>query len=236
MTEASPRPRASYEFPRAALTVDCVVLGLDADDLKVLLIQRKLPPFQHSWALPGGFVRVDETLDDAARRELEEEAGVADAYLEQLYTFGAPDRDPRERVVTVAYYALTKIESHRIRAATDAERVAWFALDDLPRLAFDHRAIVDLAIERLRGKVRYTPIGFELLPPRFTLTQLQRLYEIVLTTPLDKRNFRKKILSMELLIETDEVEQGVRHRAARLYRFDRRKYDKLARQGFDFSI
>jgi len=233
---ASPARRYCYEWPRPAVTVDCVVLGLDADDLKVLLIQRKLPPFQHTWALPGGFVRVDETLDDAARRELEEEAGVSDAYLEQLYTFGDLDRDPRERVVTVAYYALTKLDSHRIRAATDAERVAWFGLDDLPRLAFDHRHIVERAIDRLRGKVRYTPIGFELLPPRFTLTQLQRLYEIVLTAPLDKRNFRKKILSMDLLVETDEVEQGVRHRAARLYRFDRKKYEKLARQGFSFDL
>jgi 8-oxo-dGTP diphosphatase len=203
--------RHVYAWPRPALTVDCVVLGLDADDLKVLLIQRKIPPFQHSWALPGGFVRVDETLDAAARRELEEEAGVA-------------------------YYALTKLDSHVIRAATDAERVAWFGLDDLPRLAFDHRTIIDRAVERLRGKVRYTPIGFELLPPRFTLTQLQRLYEIILTASLDKRNFRKKLLSMDLLIETDEVEQGVRHRAARLYKFDKKKYEKLARQGFSFDL
>ena len=227
--------RYAYEYPRPALAVDCVVFGLDQSDLKVLLIQRKLEP-AHLWALPGGFVHVDETLDDAARRELREEAGVTDAFLEQLYTFGELDRDPRERVVTVAYYALVKLGDHKIRAATDAEGVAWFGLDDLPRLAFDHRRIIDVAHERLRGKVRYAPIGFELLPPRFTLTQLQRLYELVLGTDLDKRNFRKKILSMDLLVETDEVETGVRHRAARLYRFDRKKYDKLARQGFSFAI
>lgn len=226
----------TYEYPRAALTVDCVVFGLDVDDLKVLLIQRKLPPYQHAWALPGGFVHVDETLDEAARRELAEESGITDVYLEQLYTFGELDRDPRERVVSVAYYALAKLSDHRIRAATDAERVAWFALDGLPRLAFDHARIVEKAIERLRGKVRYTPIGFELLPPRFTLTQLQRLYEIVLMRPLDKRNFRKKILSLGLVVETDEVEQGVRHRAARLYRFDRKKYERLLKQGFEFAI
>jgi 8-oxo-dGTP diphosphatase len=226
----------AYEFPRPALTVDCVVFGLDVDDLKVLLIQRKLAPHQHQWALPGGFVRVDETLDDAARRELAEESGITDVYLEQLYTFGDLERDPRDRVVTVAYYALAKLSDHRIQASTDAERVAWFALDDLPKLAFDHARIIEKAIERLRGKVRYAPIGFELLPPRFTLTQLQRLYEIVLMQPLDKRNFRKKILSMGLLIETDEVEQGVRHRAARLYKFERRKYEKLTRQGFSFAI
>lgn len=226
----------SYEYPRAALAVDCVVFGLDETDLKVLLIQRKLQPFQHSWALPGGFVRLDETLDEAARRELEEEAGVSDVYLEQLYTFGALDRDPRERVVTIAYYALAKLSDHRIRAATDAMGVGWFGLDDLPKLAFDHVHIVERAVERLRGKVRYAPIGFELLPPRFSLTQLQRLYEIVLGTGLDKRNFRKKILAMDLLVETDEVEQGVRHRAARLYRFDRRKYDRLTKQGFEFAM
>jgi 8-oxo-dGTP diphosphatase len=227
----------SYEYPRAALAVDCVVFGLDETDLKVLLIQRRLQPFQHAWALPGGFVRVEETLDEAARRELSEEAGVTDVYLEQLYTFGAPlDRDPRERVVTVAYFALAKLSDHRIRAATDAMGVGWFALDDLPKLAFDHDKIVAAAHERLRGKVRYAPVGFELLPPRFSLTQLQRLYEIILGTDLDKRNFRKKILSMDLLVETDEVEQGVRHRAARLYRFDRRKYDRLAKQGFELSI
>ena len=226
----------SYEFARSALTVDCVVFGLDVSDLKVLLIQRKLEPFQHAWALPGGFVRIEETLDEAAQRELREEAGVTDVYLEQLYTFGDLDRDPRERIVTVAYYALAKLGDHRIRAATDAMGVGWFALDDLPKLAFDHAAIVARAHERLRGKVRYAPIGFELLPPRFSLTQLQRLYEIVLGKPMDKRNFRKKILAMDLLVPTEEVEQGVRHRAARLYRFDRRKYDRLTRQGFEFAM
>lgn len=225
-----------YEYPRAALAVDCVVFGLDETDLKVLLIQRRLTPFQHAWALPGGFVRLDETLDDAARRELQEEAGVTDVYLEQLYSFGALDRDPRERVVTVAYYALAKLSDHKIRAATDAMGVGWFALDDLPKLAFDHGEIVRVATERLRAKVRYAPIGFELLPPRFSLTQLQRLYEIILGTELDKRNFRKKLLSLDLLVETDEFEQGVRHRAARLYRFDRRKYDRLAKQGFEYQI
>jgi 8-oxo-dGTP diphosphatase len=226
----------TYEYARPAITVDCVVFGLDENDLKVLLIQRKLAPFQHVWALPGGFVHIDETLDDAARRELEEEAGVRDVYLEQLYTFGALDRDPRERVVTVTYYALAKLSDHRIRAATDAMGVGWFGLDDLPRLAFDHGEIVARAHERLRGKVRYAPIGFELLPQRFSLTQLQRLYEIILGAALDKRNFRKKLLAMDLLVETDEVEQGVRHRAARLYRFDRRKYDRLAKQGFEFAM
>ena len=225
----------NYEYARPALAVDCVVFGLDERELKVLLVQRALPP-KHAWALPGGFVRIDETLDAAARRELAEEAGVRDVYLEQLYTFGELDRDPRERVVSVAYYALAKLGDHAVRAATDAMGVGWFGLDELPKLAFDHAHVVAVARDRLRGKVRYAPIGFELLPPRFSLTQLQRLYEIILGKPLDKRNFRKKILSMDLLVATDEVEQGVRHRAARLYRFDRRKYEKLAKQGFEFAI
>jgi 8-oxo-dGTP diphosphatase len=133
---------STYEYPRAAVTVDCVVFGLDEKDLKVLLIQRKLTPFQHTWALPGGFVRIEETLDEAAQRELAEEAGVTEVYLEQLYTFGALDRDPRERIITVAYYALAKLSDHRIRAATDAMGVGWFSLDDLPKVAFDHAEIV----------------------------------------------------------------------------------------------
>ncbi len=228
--------RHVYEYPRPSVTVDCVVLGLDAADLKVLLIQRGVEPFVHAWALPGGFVQAEEALDDAARRELREETGIEDVFLEQLYTFGAPGRDPRGRVITVAYYALAKLSDYRIQAATDAENVAWYPLTELPRLAFDHAAIIERAVERLRGKVRYAPIGFELLPPRFSLTQLQRLYEIVLERPLDKRNFRKKILSLDLVVETDEYEQGVRHRAARLYRFDKKKYERLLRQGFEFAI
>ena len=225
-----------YEYPRAALTVDCVVFGLDETDLKVLLIQRKLQPFQHAWALPGGFVRVDETLDAAARRELEEEAGVSDVYLEQLYTFGAVDRDPRERVVSVGWYALVKLSDHRVRAATDARAAAWFRIKDLPELAFDHQKILQVAKARLQGKVRYQPIGFELLSPKFKLSQLQALYEMVLEKPLDKRNFRKKILAMGLLEETGELEQGVSHRAARLYRFDKKKYKALEKNGFNFEL
>jgi 8-oxo-dGTP diphosphatase len=226
----------TYEFPRAALTVDCVVFGLDEDELEVMLIRRGLEPFAGRWALPGGFVHLDETLDEAARRELEEETGLRKVYLEQLYTFGAVDRDPRERVVTVAYYALVKLSDHKIRAATDATDAAWFSLSDLPDLAFDHAHILEVALERLKSKVRYQPIGFELLPRKFTLTQLQRMYEIILDRPLDKRNFRKKILGMDLLIELDEVQKDVAHRAARLYKFDDRHYRKLVKQGFSFEI
>ncbi len=222
--------------PHIALTVDCVVFGFDDGDLKVLLIEREIPPFKGKWALPGGFVLPDETVEDAARRELEEETGITKLYLEQLYTFGELDRDPRERVVTVAYYALVKLSDHRIRAASDAAQAAWFSVDDLPKLAFDHARIIDVALARLQGKVRYQPIGFELLPPKFTLSQLQHLYETILERPLDKRNFRKKILSMGFLLELDEIEQDVAHRAARLYSFNRKKYEQLVRAGFNFEI
>ena len=226
----------SYHHARAALAVDCVVFGLDEADLAVLLIRRGIEPFAGKWALPGGFVHVDETLDDAARRELSEETGLGRVYLEQLYTYGALDRDPRERVVSVAYYALVNLADHRVKAATDAREAAWFAVSDLPALAFDHDEIVSAALDRLRGKVRYRPVGFELLPPKFTLTMLQRLYEKILERELDKRNFRKKVLATGLLEELDEVEQDVAHRAARLYRFDKKRYRELEKAGVDFEL
>lgn len=226
----------SYEFARPALAVDIVVFALDQEDLQVMLIERKLKPFEGQWALPGGCVRVDETLDEAARRELEEETGLKDIYLEQLYTFGDIKRDPRERVVTVAYYALVNLEGHDIHASTDARNDAWISVNDLPELAFDHEMILGAAHERLKAKVRYQPIGFELLPEKFTLRQMQHLYEVILDRELDKRNFRKKVLGMEIVKETKEIEKDVAHRAARLYRFDKRRYDKLTKQGFNFEI
>lgn len=226
----------TYDYPRPAVTVDCVVFGLDEDDLKVLLIKRDQEPFKGRWALPGGFVNMDESLEAAAARELREETGIGDFYLEQLYTFGDPGRDPRGRVISVAYYALVKLSEHRIAAATDASEAAWFSVSDPPRLAFDHDQILAMALQRLKGKVRYQPIGFELLPRRFTLSQLQRLYETILERPLDKRNFRKRILAMGLLEQTDEMQRDVAHRAARLYRFDRKRYERLTRQGFNFEV
>jgi 8-oxo-dGTP diphosphatase len=234
--KTAPAMPHEYEFARPALTVDVVVFALGQEDLQVMLVERDIAPYAGQWALPGGFVRIDETLDEAARRELQEETGLRDIFLEQLYTFGELRRDPRERVVSVAYYALVNVAGHDVRASTDARSAAWFPVSDLPRLAFDHRTILNAAHERLRGKVRYQPIGFELLPERFTLRQLQRLYEVILDRELDKRNFRKKILSMSVVKETRETESGVSHRAARLYRFDKRTYDRLTRQGFNFEI
>jgi 8-oxo-dGTP diphosphatase len=228
----------TYEYARPSVTVDCVVFGLDldAEDLKILLIQRSGKPFAGMWALPGGFVDMGETLEQAAKRELQEETGISRLYLEQLYTFGDPGRDPRDRVITVAYYALVKLTDHTIKADTDASDVAWFGVSDLPRLAFDHAKIVATALGRLKGKVRYQPIGFELLPAKFTLSQLQRLYEVVLERRLDKRIFRKKILGMGLLVETSEIQKDVAHRAARLYRFDEERYRRLVQKGFNFEI
>jgi 8-oxo-dGTP diphosphatase len=226
----------TYEYSRAALTVDCVVFGFDEAALKVLLIKRGIAPFKGKWALPGGFVRVDETVDEAARRELSEETGLKNVFLEQLYTFGAVHRDPRERVVSVAYYSLVALAEHPATGATDASEAGWFAVAEVPALAFDHADILATAIARLRGKVRYEPIGFELLPEKFTLSQLQHLYEAVLQTPLDKRNFRKKILGMGLLLPLKEQVRAGAHRPAQLFRFDTKKYTALKKRGFNFEL
>jgi 8-oxo-dGTP diphosphatase len=229
----------TYEYPRPSLTVDCVVFGLEGlsdSDLKVLLIERAHEPFAGCWALPGGFVDMGEDLEAAARRELQEETGLEIAYMEQLYTFGTPERDPRGRVVSVAWFALVQTLRHPPRSGSDAAAAAWHPVLSPPPLAFDHQKILTMAHQRLRAKVRYAPIGFELLPEQFTLRQLQRLYEILLQKPLDKRNFRRKVLSMGLLEETGELEKDVAHRAARLYRFDEVRYRALQEDGFDFEI
>ncbi|BAW97532.1 Nudix hydrolase family protein [[Synechococcus] sp. NIES-970] len=227
----------TYDYPKPSVTVDCVVFGLNPEHtLKIMLVKRGIAPFKGEWALPGGFVRLEESLEEAAKRELKEETGIENIFLEQLYTFGAPQRDPRDRVITVAYYALINLEDHPIHADTDAADVAWFPLDDLPQMAFDHQEITQVAIQRLQGKLRYEPIGFELLPQKFTLTQLQKLYEQILGIQLDKRNFRRKILKMDILIRLDELQTGVAHRAARLYSFDTVKYQQLKEAGFDFEL
>lgn len=236
----------TYDHPRPALTVDCVIFGLDeSHKLKVLLIQRGHEPFQGHWALPGGFVEMDETLEEAALRELEEETGVKDVFIEQLYTFGEPDRDPRGRVVSVGYFALVNLSEHPVQPSSDAKNVEWFELENIPDLAFDHREILEIATTRLRAKVRYQPIGFELLPEKFTLTQLQNLYETILGVKesLNKRNFRTRILKMGVLKEVGKQE-GVAHRPAKLYAFDKEKYEQLVKdryedlikRGVDFEI
>jgi len=200
------------------VTVDIVIFTIRDRQLKLLLIRRAGEPYRGRWALPGGFVAEDEDLEQAARRELEEESGVAGVYLEQLYTFGKPDRDPRERIITVAYYTLIPSGKMRLRAASDAEAVDWFGLDELPELAFDHRQIVDMAHARLVAKLDYSTIAFQFLNQTFTLAELQSVYEIIRQAPLDKRNFRKWVLAMEQIEETGEERRDGPHRPARLYR------------------
>ena len=218
----------TYDYLHPAVTVDIVIFTLRADELKVLLIKRALSPFQGEWALPGGFVDLDESLDAAARRELEEETGVAGVYLEQLYTFGTPDRDPRERVITIAYYALIPSDRIVLQAATDAEGVSWFGLEELPELAFDHSEILGIAHERLVAKLDYSTIAFQFMPQAFSLSELQQVYEVIFRASVDKRNFRKRILALNLIEPTGAEKREGAHRPAKLYRvIDRSRVDVI---------
>jgi len=206
------------DYPRPAVTVDVIIFTLRDGDLRVLLVRRGHPPFEGMWAIPGGFVNIDESLEEAALRELEEETGVRDVYLEQLYTFGDPGRDPRGRVITVAYFAVVPADAVRPRAGDDAAEARWWSIYDLPPLAFDHADILAYALQRLRYKLEYTAVGFELLPESFTLSELQAAYEVVLGEKLDKRNFRRKILGAGVIEETGAYRTG-EGRPAKLYRF-----------------
>lgn len=218
----------TYEHPRPAVTVDVTVFTVRNDALNVLLIKRAEKPFQGEWALPGGFVTENEGLEAAAERELVEETGVSGVYLEQLATFGAPKRDPRGHVVTVAYFALIPSDTLELRASTDAEGVAWFDIDKLPDLAFDHDEILELALDRLVAKLEYSTIAFQLMPKAFTLTELQHVYELIERNAIDKRNFRKRILALGAIEPTGEEKREGPHRPAKLYRvIDRSKVDVI---------
>lgn len=220
MTDETAETYDPSHYERPSVTVDVVIFSLIADQLQVLLVRRKQWPFSGMWAIPGGFVRMEESLEAAAARELEEETGVRDVYIEQLYTFGDPDRDPRTRVITVAYFALVPATAvEQPRAGSDAAATAWFPLDDLPQLAFDHAQILDYALERLQYKLEYTVVGFELLPDLFTLPELQHAYELILGEALDKRNFRRKILEAGILEDSGELKREGEGRPARLYRY-----------------
>ena len=207
------------EFDRPSVTVDVVIFSLIEDELKVLLIKRRAAPFADAWAIPGSFVKIDESLEEAAVRALADETGVEDVYTEQLYTFGTPDRDPRTRVITIAYFALVPYDAIRPHAGRQTHKTGWFSIAQLPPLAFDHTEIVEYAYTRLRYKLEYTSVGFQLLPDVFTLTELQKAYEIILGEKLDKRNFRRKILSAEILEETGEKQKEGEGRPAMLYRY-----------------
>jgi 8-oxo-dGTP diphosphatase len=209
----------TYEYPRPSLTVDVVTFTLRENRLQVLLIQRGEDPYAGMWALPGGFVRLEESLEQAALREMEEETGLKEAYLEQLYTFGDPGRDPRGRVVTVAYFALIPSDAQvRLEGAGEVTQARWFPVNELPSLAFDHNLIVADALRRLRYKLEYTAVGFELLPEEFTLSSLQYTYELILGEKLDKRNFRRRILEANVIEPTPHHRAG-EGRPARLYRY-----------------
>jgi len=209
----------TYSHPRPALSVDVVIFSLRDSQLQVLLIQRAGEPFQGMWALPGGFVRMDESLEEAASREMQEETGLQEAYLEQLYTYGEPSRDPRGRVVTVAYFALIQADAvFRKEGGSDASQALWYPINTLPDLAFDHKEIIHYAYRRLRYKLEYSAVGFELLPTEFTLSEIQQTYEMILREKLDKRNFRRRILQAGIIESTDRMRSG-EGRPARLYHY-----------------
>jgi len=223
-------------FFKCAVTVDNVIFGFDKDDLKVLLIKRSEDPYKDQWALPGYFVQENENLDDAAVRVLDELTGLKDVYLEQVSTFGDIKRHPSGRVITVAYYSLVAIHRFSLTPASVASKAEWVKVKDIKELSFDHLEILKSCFQRLKRKVRIEPIGFELLPPKFTLTDLQYLYESILEVTLDKRNFRKKILSMDLLVDLSEVQEGVAHRPARLYKFYESRYRDFLAKGMVFDL
>ncbi len=220
------------------VAVDAVVFGYNSSKgLQVLLIKRNIEPFMNSWALPGGLVLNSEKLEQAVLRELKEEAGISLEYLEQLYTFGAPNRDPRNRAISIAYYGLVKPDIFQLKASTDAKDAKWFAIGKLPELAFDHQHILETAISRLRAKIRYEPIGFDLLDNKFPFSELEKLYAAVLDRPIDRRNFKKKILKYGILVETDERQKhSGAGRPGFLYRFDLQQYNKLKKEGIHFEI
>lgn len=221
------------------VAVDAIVFGYSKKDgVSVLLIQRKYEPYKNAWAIPGGFVLEDESLEDAVRRELFEETGVELNYLEQLYTFGEPGRDPRQRIISVSYFGLVKTSQYsELKASTDAENARWFSIKKIPALAFDHKQILSVAIERLRAKIRYQPIGFELLDKKFPFADLEKLYTALLDKDINRRNFSKKILSFGFLEETGELSLPVgKGRPSKMYQFNQRRYKELLKEGFHFEI
>lgn len=220
----------SYDYPHPAVTTDCVIFGFDGSDLKVLLIERGIEPFKGKWALPGGFLKMDETAHEGALRELEEETGMNNAYIRQFHTFTEPGRDPRERVITIAHYALVRLQE--VKGGDDAAQARWFTMDEIPPLAFDHDRILRMAQKMLRERIHFEPVGFELLPETFTMKQLQNLYEAILDVHFDRRNFAKKMFHLGLLIQTEDMVRTSPKRESQLLRFNKEKYDELKQKGF----
>ncbi len=219
-----------YRYPHPAVTTDCVIFGFDGERLQVLLIERGIEPFKGRWAFPGGFIKMDETAEEGALRELKEETGMENAFIQQFHTFSNPLRDPRERVITIAFYALVRIQE--VKGGDDAASARWFPLDEIPALAFDHDHMLRMATQRLLQEIHFHPIGFELLPKKFTLRELQSLYEAILGITFDRRNFAKKMLHLEILNELDETVWPTPKREAKLFSFNACKYEELKRKGF----
>jgi 8-oxo-dGTP diphosphatase len=227
--------KLTYDAQKHILAIDCIVFGFDDDQLKLLMIKRRIEPKKGDWSLMGGFIGLDESLDEAARRILNLLTGLNNVYLEQLYTFGNTDRDLLDRVVSVTYYALIKINDYD-REIVQKNGAEWFPTESHPDLIFDHNDMVQMALSRLRRRCRTQPIGFELLPEKFTIPQLQSLYEAIFMKKLDKRNFRKKLLSMNLLDKFDEKDKESSKKGAFLYRFNKQRYEQLTSMGFSFEI
>lgn len=218
------------------LSIDCIVFGFDNGELKTLCIKRNTQPDMGKMALPGGFVYLHEDLDKAPARRLKDLTGLSNIYMKEVGTFGKIDRYPLRRVITIAYYALLKVSDYTIQAGQDAQEARWIPVKEIPRMVFDHNEIFEVALVKLRERVRVEPIGFNLLNEKFTITELQTLYEQILDTEFDKRNFRKKLANMNLLVDTNEKQVNVSHRAAKLYRFDKKVYEKLITKGFTFDL
>ncbi|WP_417354292.1 NUDIX hydrolase [Flavobacterium sp.] len=219
-----------------SITIDCVIFGFDKGSLEVLLVQHGEGIRKGEWGLPGGWIRERESIDNAAHRLLADLTGLDSIYLEQLKAFGEPDRFPLGRVITIGYFALIKKEDYDVRAGFTASDAKWYKIADIPKLIYDHNDILDYSLEHLRNRVRQAPVGFNLLPEKFTLFELMKLYEEILGIEMDKSNFRRKILRMKLLVELDEKQKDVSHRAAKLYEFDQKIYEKLTKKGFNFEF
>lgn len=220
----------TYDYPRPAVTTDCVIFGYDGKELKVLLIERGIEPFKGCWAFPGGFLNMDEDALAGARRELKEETGLENAFIEQFHTFSEPGRDPRGRVITIAHYALVKIQE--VEGGDDAAQARWFPIGEVPPVAFDHDRILRMAMSRLKERIHFEPVGFELLPDVFTMPQLQNLYEAILEVHFDRRNFASKMLKLGILEDTGDRPAGASSRIPVSYRFNKEKYNELKAKGF----
>ena len=220
----------SYRYPHPAVATDCVIFGFDGVKLKVLLVERGGEPYKGMWAFPGGFLRMDETAEQGALRELKEETDLSPYYIEQFHCFSDPHRDPRERVLSIAFFALVKIAE--VKGGDDAAQAEWFSMDEIPQLAFDHDHILSVALRKLKEKIHFEPIGFELLPEIFTMPQLQDLYESILGIKFDRRNFASKMLKLGILDIAVERPKGAASRIPVQYRFNKDNYDKMKSKGF----